>query len=379
MKIYLEQNVFDAALSRINRLYDEFPQVVVSFSGGKDSTVLLQLALRVATERGRLPLNVFWLDQEAEWDVVVRYVRSIMNRPDVKPYWFQGPFKLSNSTTTGDDAWLHCWREGDEWIRPKEPNSIHVNKLGKDRFREIFDVFLAYYFGDAPVANLGGVRCEESPSRLTALTNSSCYKDITWGKKVNVKLGHYTFYPLYDWGYKDIWKAIHDNGWPYCALYDLMYQQGVHVKDMRVSNVHHETSLDALRFLAEIEPDLWNRLTERVQGANSVARARELYRCPEKLPFMFASWREYRDHLLQNIVEGEDARKKFIRQFEGADRRFAWETDKKIEDSLMRVCVSALLVNDYDGAMLHAFDTSHMIYTRSYIRKHADDRPRGTD
>jgi predicted phosphoadenosine phosphosulfate sulfurtransferase len=34
-------NVFEAALSRIEQAYLSYDQVVVSFSGGKDSTVVL--------------------------------------------------------------------------------------------------------------------------------------------------------------------------------------------------------------------------------------------------------------------------------------------------------------------------------------------------
>ena len=45
MKIYLNKNVYDSAIERINFIFDEFKNVIVSFSGGKDSTVILNLAL----------------------------------------------------------------------------------------------------------------------------------------------------------------------------------------------------------------------------------------------------------------------------------------------------------------------------------------------
>ena len=67
MVFYKENNVFDEALARIRMLYDYHDDVIVSMSGGKDSTVLFHLALMVAKERNRLPVKVFWLDQEAEW------------------------------------------------------------------------------------------------------------------------------------------------------------------------------------------------------------------------------------------------------------------------------------------------------------------------
>ena len=64
MKIYSKKNVLDAAYERINYLFDEFENVVIGFSGGKDSTTVLNLALKVATEKNRLPLSVLWIDQE---------------------------------------------------------------------------------------------------------------------------------------------------------------------------------------------------------------------------------------------------------------------------------------------------------------------------
>ena len=44
MKILLQKNVKDAAHERIERLFNEFENVVVGFSGGKDSTCVLNIA-----------------------------------------------------------------------------------------------------------------------------------------------------------------------------------------------------------------------------------------------------------------------------------------------------------------------------------------------
>lgn len=51
MKIYKRESVWDAALERLRFIFDEFPNVAVSFSGGKDSTVIFNLALLVAKRR----------------------------------------------------------------------------------------------------------------------------------------------------------------------------------------------------------------------------------------------------------------------------------------------------------------------------------------
>ena len=51
----VEKNVYEMAGERTNQLYDLFDHVCVMFSGGKDSTVILNIALQVARERNRVP------------------------------------------------------------------------------------------------------------------------------------------------------------------------------------------------------------------------------------------------------------------------------------------------------------------------------------
>ncbi len=58
MKIYLQDNVYEAALKRTERIFNEFENIVVSISGGKDSTATMGIALEVARKLNRLPLKV---------------------------------------------------------------------------------------------------------------------------------------------------------------------------------------------------------------------------------------------------------------------------------------------------------------------------------
>src|ERR1039458_2294492 len=167
MKILSDKNVFDAALDRIRYLFDEFPNIVAGVSGGKDSTVIFELTMRVARERGRLPLTVFWLDQEAEWTSTVSTVRDIMYHPDVKPLWLQCPIHMDNAASF-ETKFLKCWdpeREAD-WCHEKDPISIKENCYGTDRFKKLFPAIFKHHYPDQKVAVLAGVRCEESPGRL---------------------------------------------------------------------------------------------------------------------------------------------------------------------------------------------------------------------
>ena len=47
-KIYLEKNVLEATYERLEFIFNEFDNVYFSFSGGKDSSVMTQLATKVA-------------------------------------------------------------------------------------------------------------------------------------------------------------------------------------------------------------------------------------------------------------------------------------------------------------------------------------------
>lgn len=341
-KIFLSKNVWEAGMERIERIFDEFPEVVVHVSGGKDSTVLLHMALEVAAAKGRLPLKIFWLDQEVEWQATVDMVTSWMERDDVDPYWLQIPFRLGNSTAKGTQ-WFQVWdpeKEG-EWMREKHPLAIHENELGTDRFKELFDRSMGVYC-DGPVAALTGVRTEESPGRLLGLTSNLTYKDITWGRIVNKSKGHYVFCPIYDWSFRDIWKAIHDHGWDYNPIYDEQYRYGVPVRDMRISALQHETATKALFLLQEFEPETYERMVERVEGVSAAtAIGTETFTVPQDLPPMFDSWYEYRDHLAEHLLD-DYAKGKLTAAFK-SDERYCPEF---LEREMCRTHIRAILTHD---------------------------------
>lgn len=349
MKFYKDTNVLDEAKARINRIFDEFDNVVVGFSGGKDSTCVLNLTLQIAKERNRLPQKVMFVDQEAEWQFTIDYVKDIMYRDDVEPFWIQVPFKITNSTSSTSDH-LEAWGEGQKWMRDKDPISIKMNTYmtGKnsshlDEFYKFFPNFFKHQFPNIKSAYLAGVRAEESPTRAMALTNGVTYKDITWGKTLNKQEGHYTFYPLYDWSYSDVWKAIHEHSWQYCKVYDYMYQHGHAIQDMRVSNLHHETAIKQLFFLQEIESDTYNKLTERLQGVSTASRLGEDDFFVKELPYMFLDWKEYRDFLVTKLLP-ETSIPLFKEQFIKLDKKYG--TMRNI-DKFHKVCVQSIVINDF--------------------------------
>lgn len=340
-------NVHQVALERIRWVFEEFDnQVTVSMSGGKDSTVIAELALQVARERDALPLRAIWLDQECELQATADYMSAFLRRPEIEPHWYQVPFRLFNATNH-ETPWLDVWDPDPAvtWVRDKDPIAYHENDLGADRFVNLLTKIGDRHGG----AMLTGVRAEEATVRRAGLTGQVTHKWVTWGNKSGKN--HIRFHPIYDWSYRDVWKAICDGddpdhpgeqSWQYNRIYDLQHQHGVPPHKMRVSNYHHETAIHALFWLQEAEPETWARAVQRLHGINTAGHLGEQDFYVTELPFMFRSWQEYRSYLVQNLILKPEDRARFENQYERVCARLPWMDRNKIS----RQAVAALLAND---------------------------------
>jgi len=308
LRIISPHTTLEMGRRRMDWLFDEFDNIMVSVSGGKDSTVLLELALETARKKNRLPLPVYWLDQEAEWQGTVDICSDWFTREEIEPLWLQVPFRIFNATSA-TEHWLNAWEPGkeDEWCHPQHPVSIKENMFGTDRFYKLFYAVLKWRFGaKARCCSLSGVRAEEAPTRRLGLTSFLTYKWVTWGGVHHPKYHQYMFCPIYDWSYIDIWKAIHEHGWAYNRIYDAMWQRGGQPMKMRVSNLHHEQAVSSLFSLQELEPETYERLVNRIEGIHMAATlGSKQYGVGPTLPFMFETWREYRDYLLEKLIDPE--------------------------------------------------------------------------
>jgi predicted phosphoadenosine phosphosulfate sulfurtransferase len=368
MKIYGKENVHDAALGRIRWLFDEFPNVIVGVSGGKDSTVVYNLALQVAREKGRLPLKCLFVDQEAEWESTIDTIRLIMENPEVEPLWFQMPIKLFNATST-TDHWLMCWDKKEEarWMRPQESYSIKENVYGTERFAELFSAIVKHDYPHIKTCYIAGMRTEESPTRAMALTHELTYKHATWGANLNKALQHYTFYPIYDWSYADVWKAIFDNKWHYNPVYDAQYNYGVPLQSMRVSNVHHETAVGTLFYMQEIEGQTYQKLTQRIAGIDMAGKMGKHDYFPRELPFMFATWAEYRDYLLDKLIDIPEWKASFAKIFARHDEIYGDALGAK----MYKEHINGILTNDWEAVKLGNFERrpENISYKRTWRAK----------
>jgi predicted phosphoadenosine phosphosulfate sulfurtransferase len=329
------ETVLDAALRRIRFVFDRFGRIVVSVSGGKDSQVLLHLIADVARELDR-EVDVFFLDQEAEYAGSIEVIERMMTMHGCRPWWYQVPIRMTNATSH-KDIFLHAWGPDEEWMRAPSPIAIREAPGAPDRFYDFFPWFERQFTEDT--AFFVGLRSMESLTRWRAVKNNAGYLDIGWSTKTK-QTGRYRFYPIFDWKSSDVWKYLADNEIKYNTIYDKMFMMGVPEREMRVSFLLHEHSYKALTGLQRLEPETYDRLLRRIGGVHYAARyADEALLSARELPADHASWRAFRDYLLDTTGHAHTERFR---------KRFAGQGD---DEATCREHVRQLLIGDFENSV----------------------------
>lgn len=89
-KIKIGENVLSAAIHRIEWIFDTFSQVYLSFSGGKDSTVLFHIVAAIARRKHRR-FSVMFIDWEAQYQRTIAHVQKMQELyRDVTEIFFLG-------------------------------------------------------------------------------------------------------------------------------------------------------------------------------------------------------------------------------------------------------------------------------------------------
>lgn len=339
-KKYIDKDVYQSAMGRIDFIFNEFDNPYVSFSGGKDSGVLLNLVLKYMKEKKikkRLP--VYYMDYEGSYqyteDFIKRMVETHADMIDL--YWVCLTYKTKCGVSIYKNYWLP-WNpeEKNIWVRdyPKLKNNLSVLTEESHEFdfyfRGIEDVDFDLKFGDwihkkynaKKTIALLGIRAQESLNRHAAVTKETkinTYKGAMWTTK---KSKHYFGYPLYDWDTNDIWTANGKFGFDYNKLYDLYYMAGVPVNEMRVASAFIDEGVSSLALHRAIEPNTWSRLVGRVNGANFGC----IYGATKAMGYKSISlpkghtWKSYCDFLLNTLPP--TAEKIFRKKFESTFK--AW-------------------------------------------------------
>lgn len=286
-KKYLGINTYQAALQRLNFLYDEFlpEEIWLSLSGGKDSTVCYHLMKEVALSRDIKSINILIIDLEGHYKLHIDFLKRLIKDEDieVRGYWVCLPFSLANALSFHMPKWL-CWdkKKREKWVRGMPKNNLVVNQANNPfdgyfregmEFEEFIITFPQYLIekkGLSKVAQVIGIRTQESFNRYLKMKVKKWrefYKNKQWIlKQKSTGYDTYSVHPIYDWDVKDVWKYL--SGKDYTALYDKMYLAGYSLHKMRICQPYGAEQRDNIDLFARIEPETWGRMTKRVYGAN---------------------------------------------------------------------------------------------------------------
>lgn len=270
-------DVLTASRQRIARVFDDFPRIYVSFSGGKDSGVMLHLVMQEAIKRKR-KVGLLFVDLEAQYKLTINYALSQYKQYAelIEPYWVALPINLRNAVSQFEPQWM-CWETGREsdWVRQPPDIAITDQKYfpfyrhGME-FEEFTPAFGEWYAQGQLCACFVGIRTDESLNRYRSIVRrKSMFDGLRWTTWCGDYL--YNAYPIYDWRTEDVWTYYGKYKAPYNSLYDRMHQAGLTIHQARICQPYGDDQRKGLWLFQVIEPETWGKIVSRVNGANQGA------------------------------------------------------------------------------------------------------------
>jgi predicted phosphoadenosine phosphosulfate sulfurtransferase len=279
IKKYQSYNVLTASRDRISKIFDNFERIYVSFSGGKDSSVMTHLVLDEAIKRNRI-VGLLIIDLEAQYADTIKHIENMVNlyKNNIDLHWTCLPMLLRNAVSNYEPRWC-CWDEDkkDIWVRQKPDCAKGVDDypfyIPKMEFEEFMVLFGEWYSSGKSTAAFIGIRADESLHRYTAIANLKkglTFNGHKWTTKISKNL--FNVYPIYDWKTEDIW-IFHGKypDKPHNQIYDKMNMAGVKLSQQRLCQPYGDDQRRGLWLFHILEPETWYKVVARVNGANSGA------------------------------------------------------------------------------------------------------------
>lgn len=373
------KNVYEAANERIDFIFNNFKRIYLSFSGGKDSGVMLNLVLDYMRANNiTQKIGIMILDNEANYEYSLKFMHKILqaNQDLLEIYWCCLPITLPCTVSAYHTEW-QCWGLRDEkrWIRPMPKESYIINTKNNpfDFFKEdmsydeFWDDFGDWYSQGESCACLIGIRADESLNRFRAIMNEDkiTMDGQAWTKKKRPsnKIPVYNCYPIYDWKTQDIWVANAKFGWLYNELYDIFWKAGLSIAQMRVASPFMSESKSSLNLYRVIDPHVWQTLCARVHGANFIATyGKQLNYNSFKLPEGH-TWKSFVKFLLNTLPKevAENFRSRFIQSLKywgRVGRGLSERTIKELQDANIPIVLN--------GATAHGNKTKERVRIQSF-------------
>ena len=291
-KIYNnDKNVLEAAYERIDIALTEFDNIFLSVSGGKDSSVMMQLTAKRARELGK-KFSILYIDLEAQYTATINHVKTLIDEcEDVleNVYWCCLPLSLRNAVSVIQPKWI-CWDKKDKykWVRDMPKGKYKKYVVNEDNYPkewiwfkrgmefEEFILYFAEWFNqkNGGITGTGvGIRSNESLNRFRTIINNKKERYKGYGWTTRLKFGSkqhnvYNFYPIYDWETQDDWIAVAKLDLKFNEIYELMYKNGVSIHEQRLCQPYGDDQRNGLDQFRSLEPETWEKVLNRVHGVN---------------------------------------------------------------------------------------------------------------
>lgn len=420
-KIYKDINVYDAAINRYDIILNEFDNYYVSVSGGKDSSIMLQLMAQEARKYGK-KFSVLYIDLEAQYQATIGHINALIDATkDVVEnwYWCALPLSLRNAVSAIQPKWI-CWdkKDKEKWVREYPTKRKDVVLVTEDSlpdgwdwfFRgmefEEFILWFAKWFnethGGKTAAGIG-IRSDESLNRFRTIVSDKKerYKNYSWTTRVHCKskvLNCWNFFPLYDWRTEDDWTAVAKLSLLFNPIYELMYKNGLSIYEQRLCQPYGDDQRKGLDQYRTLEPETWEKVLNRVEGVNFgniYCRTSLLGNIKSEKPDNL-TWEQYAVFLLESIgMYAPEVRdhyhtkiKTFLQWYEKegiSPDQIPDEADKKLESSKKaaswRRIARAIEKNDFWMSRLSFGETKKDVQRLFELKKkyHNIIRPQDTD
>lgn len=275
----LTRNVFECAMDRIKFTLDNFERFYLSFSAGKDSTVMLHLTMQEVKKRN-MKIGILIVDLEGQYKLTIDHIYACIDeyKENIDLFWCCLPIHLRNAVSVYEPFWK-CWdsEQKENWIRPIPEQAISETEyfpFFRDgmEFEEFVPEFGEWYSQGKLTACLVGIRSDESLNRYRTISSKTKirYQEKVYTTKVTDNV--FNVYPIYDWRTQDIWIYHAKNpDKRYNELYELMYKAGVPISHQRICQPYGDDQRRGLWLFHLIEPETWCKVVARVNGANSGA------------------------------------------------------------------------------------------------------------
>ncbi len=407
-KIYKKMNVLDAALERLRFVFQEFDHVYFSVSGGKDSSVMVQLAERVAAEL-HCSYDVLYIDFEAQYEHTIRHIEELKTLGHIGVFYHVAlPIALRNAVSTLQPKWI-CWDETAQelWVRPLPKDAITQRQCPWEWFRpgEEFEEFVPQFAcwyqqqHGGLTACCVGIRADESLNRFHTIAfpdSKEEYAGQPWTTRIAAQV--YNAYPIYDWRTEDIWGAVSQLGLKSNEIYEMMYKNGLSIHRQRLCQPYGDDQRNGLDQFRALEPLTWEKVLSRVNGVNFgniYCRTTALGNIKSFKPDSM-SWEQYTVFLLESIglynrelmLHYYEKIKKFMRWYEKHEgialEDIPGEADRKLEQQKKAISwrriARALEKNDFYMKRLSFSQTKRDAQKlETFVRTWSDFLTRDTD